>query len=91
MHHWWRLANDKEGGVFDLSQEELKIRDTYLADREGFAESGRSIFTARTIDPARPIVGPTEPAKPTKKGPSSMVTATWRSGTKTCSGTLQTC
>lgn len=49
MHHWWRLANDKEGGVFDLSPEEIEIRDIYLADREGFIQSGRSIFTEERL------------------------------------------
>ncbi|MGB3681077.1 MAG: sulfotransferase [Rubrobacteraceae bacterium] len=49
MHHWWRLANDKEGGVFDLSPEELGIRDAYLADREGFVKNGRSIFTEERL------------------------------------------
>jgi hypothetical protein len=45
MHHWWREAKDRPGGVFELTPEELKIRDAYLEDREGFLESGRSIFT----------------------------------------------
>jgi hypothetical protein len=26
MHHWWRLAKDREGGVFELTPEELRIR-----------------------------------------------------------------
>jgi hypothetical protein len=34
MHHWWRLAKDREGGVFDLAPEELRIRDDYAEDRE---------------------------------------------------------
>src|SRR5215210_6222438 len=45
MHHWWRLAKDREGGVFDLAPEELRIRDDYAEDREGFLSEGRSIFT----------------------------------------------
>lgn len=45
MHHWWRLAKDQPGGIFQLEPEELEIRDAYLADREGFLASGRSIFT----------------------------------------------
>lgn len=49
MHHWWRLANDREGGVFKLSPEEIGIRDAYLADQEGFVESGRSIFTEERL------------------------------------------
>ena len=49
MHHWWRLAKDREDGVFDLSPEEIEARDAYLADREGFVESGRSIFTEERL------------------------------------------
>jgi hypothetical protein len=45
MHHWWRLAQDRAGGFFELTPEELEIRDAYLEDREGFLASGRSIFT----------------------------------------------
>jgi len=44
MHHWWRLAKDQPEGVFDLTPEELEIRDAYLRDKEGFLASGRSIF-----------------------------------------------
>jgi hypothetical protein len=44
MHHWWRLAKDRAGGLFELTPEELEIRDVYLQDREGFLASGRSIF-----------------------------------------------
>jgi hypothetical protein len=49
MHHWWRLAKDQVGGVFELTPEELKIRDAYLQDREGFLASGRSIFTEERL------------------------------------------
>jgi hypothetical protein len=49
MHHWWREAQDQPGGVFELTPEELKIRDAYLADREGFLASGRSIFTEERL------------------------------------------
>jgi hypothetical protein len=44
MHHWWRLAKDRAEGIFELTPEELEIRDEYLEDREGFLASGRSIF-----------------------------------------------
>jgi hypothetical protein len=44
MHHWWRLAQDRKGGIFELTSEELAIRDAYLEDRERFLASGRSIF-----------------------------------------------
>lgn len=50
MNHWWRLAKDREGGVFDLSREELETRDDYLEDREGFRKSGRSIFTEERLE-----------------------------------------
>src|SRR5215207_1162782 len=49
MHHWWRLAKDQAGGVFELTPEELEIRDAYLKDREGFLASGRSIFTEERL------------------------------------------
>ena len=49
MHHWWRLAKDQPEGVFALTPEELKIRDAYLRDREGFLASGRSIFTEERL------------------------------------------
>ncbi|HET7480359.1 MAG TPA: sulfotransferase [Rubrobacteraceae bacterium] len=49
MHHWWRLAQDREGGLFEMTPEELKIRDEYTEDREGFVASGRSIFTGERL------------------------------------------
>ncbi|MBA2712776.1 MAG: sulfotransferase [Rubrobacteraceae bacterium] len=49
MHHWWRLAKDQPGGVFELTPEELEIRDAYLRDREEFLASGRSIFTEERL------------------------------------------
>jgi sulfotransferase family protein len=49
MHHWWRLAKDQPGGVFELTPKELEIRDAYLEDREGFLASGRSIFTEKRL------------------------------------------
>src|SRR5919199_2862161 len=49
MHHWWRLAKDRAEGIFELTPEELEIRDAYLKDREGFLASGRSIFTEERL------------------------------------------
>jgi hypothetical protein len=49
MHHWWREAQDRAEGVFELTSEELEIRDAYLQDREGFLASGRSIFTEERL------------------------------------------
>jgi hypothetical protein len=49
MHHWWRLAKDQAGGVFELTPEELEIRDAYMRDREGFLASDRSIFTEERL------------------------------------------
>ncbi|MEW6635664.1 MAG: sulfotransferase [Actinomycetota bacterium] len=49
MHHWWREAQDRPEGVFELTPEELEIRDAYLEDREGFLKSGRSIFTEERL------------------------------------------
>jgi hypothetical protein len=48
MHHWWRLAKD-QGGVFELTPEELELRDAYLEDREEFLSGGRSIFTEERL------------------------------------------
>ncbi|MBD0327776.1 MAG: sulfotransferase [Pyrinomonadaceae bacterium] len=50
MHHWWRLAKDRVGGIFELTPEELKIRDEYLDNRENFLASGRSIFIEERLD-----------------------------------------
>ncbi|MDQ3863726.1 MAG: sulfotransferase [Actinomycetota bacterium] len=49
MHHWWRLAKDRPGGVYELTTEELKKRDAYLEDREEFLASGQSIFTEERL------------------------------------------
>lgn len=49
MNHWWRLAKDREDGVFELTPEELEIRDAYLEDREKFVAEGRSIFTEERL------------------------------------------
>jgi glycosyltransferase involved in cell wall biosynthesis len=43
MHHFWRLSKDK-GGIFELEPEELRKRDAYLENPEGFVLSGESIF-----------------------------------------------
>src|SRR5919199_4520 len=44
MHHFWRWARDRKGGVVDLEPEELDKRDAYLEDPETFLASGESIF-----------------------------------------------
>jgi hypothetical protein len=49
MNHWWRLASDREDGVFQLTPEEIERRDDYLEDREGFLKEGRSIFTEERL------------------------------------------
>ena len=49
MHHWWRLAKDQEGGLFELEPEELERRDAYRDDREAFGAAGRSIFTEERL------------------------------------------
>jgi len=48
MHAFWHASEDR-GGPVKLSSEEMEIRDAYLADREGFLKSGRSIFTEDRI------------------------------------------
>lgn len=50
MHHWWRLAKDREEGIFDLTPEEIEIRNAYLEDPKGFLASGRSIFTEERLE-----------------------------------------
>lgn len=50
MNHWWRLAQDREGGVFELSQAELEKRDAYLADKDTFVAEARSIFTEERLE-----------------------------------------
>jgi hypothetical protein len=49
MHHWWRLAKDRENGVFELTPGEVGIRDDYAEDRERFLASGRSVFTEERL------------------------------------------
>ena len=49
MHHWWRLSKDREGGIFELTPEELRLRDEYVKNRQGFLASGRSIFTEERL------------------------------------------
>jgi len=49
MHHWWRLAKDQEGGIFEMTPEELQLRDDYVQDWEGFLANGRSIFTEERL------------------------------------------
>ena len=49
MNHWWRLAKDREDGVFELTPEELETRDAYLEDRDAFVAEGRSIFTEERL------------------------------------------
>ncbi len=49
VHAFWNSARDR-GGPVDLEPEELALRDAYLADREAFLKSGRSIFTEGRIN-----------------------------------------
>jgi hypothetical protein len=49
MHHWWRLAKDRPGGVYELTPEELEKRNAYLEDRESFLASGESMFTEERL------------------------------------------
>ncbi len=48
LHSFWHNSREK-GGVVNLAPEEAEIREAYLADREGFLASGRSIFTEERI------------------------------------------
>lgn len=49
LQHWWRLASDRDGGLFELSPEELQLRDSYEQDREAFLAAGRSIFAEERL------------------------------------------
>ena len=44
IHHMWNHAS-QEGGIHELSPEELDKRETYRADPASFVAAGRSIFT----------------------------------------------
>jgi len=44
MHHFWRWASDRKGGVVELEPEELDKRDAYLENQDTFQASGDSIF-----------------------------------------------
>ena len=48
VHHVWNRARH-EGGVHDLSPEELAKREAYRADPEGVTRSGESIFTEKRL------------------------------------------
>jgi hypothetical protein len=50
LFHWWRLAKNREGGVFVLSPEELERRDAYLSDPAAYLTDGRSIFTDERLE-----------------------------------------
>ncbi len=48
MHHVWNHAKS-EGGIYDLSREELEKRDAYRADPEAFSRSGESLFAGQRL------------------------------------------
>lgn len=48
VHHVWNNARD-EGGVHELTPEELAKRESYRSDPRAFVESGQSIFVERRI------------------------------------------
>ncbi len=48
MHHLWNRATD-QGGVHELTPEELSKRDRYRQDPEAFLRSGEGIFTAARL------------------------------------------
>lgn len=48
IHHMWNHAR-QEGGIHDLSPEELAKREAYRADPEAFLASGQSIFTGKQL------------------------------------------
>lgn len=49
MNHWWRQAQDRPDGIFELTAEEIEKRDAYQEDREKFLASGESIFTEERL------------------------------------------
>ncbi|HEV8044798.1 MAG TPA: sulfotransferase [Rubrobacter sp.] len=48
MHHLWNRATD-EGGIHELTPEELDKRDRYRQDPEAFLRSGESIFAEERL------------------------------------------
>ena len=48
VHHVWNNAR-QEGGIHELSAEELQKREDYRADPEAFLKSGQSIFTPKVL------------------------------------------
>jgi hypothetical protein len=48
VHHVWNNAK-QEGGIHDLSAEDLHRREDYRADPQAFLDSGRSIFAPRML------------------------------------------
>ena len=48
IHHRWNNSKD-EGGIYELSPEELRRRDAYRSDPQEFTESGEGLFTEKMI------------------------------------------
>lgn len=48
MHHLWNRATD-QGGIHELTPEELDKRDRYRRDSEAFLRSGESIFAEERL------------------------------------------
>ncbi|HEX2729492.1 MAG TPA: sulfotransferase [Rubrobacteraceae bacterium] len=48
IHHMWNHARH-EGGIHDLTPEELAKREAYRSDPQAFLASGESIFTGRQL------------------------------------------
>lgn len=48
LHHKWNRATD-EGGLHDLTDEELDKRDRYREDPQDFLKGGQSIFSERQL------------------------------------------
>ncbi len=49
LHAVWNSARDR-GGPVDLKPEDLRRRDAYLEDPEGYLQSGESIFTEARVE-----------------------------------------
>ncbi len=48
MHHMWNHAKH-EGGIHELTPEEIETREAYRSDPLTFVQSGRSIFAGRQL------------------------------------------
>lgn len=71
VHHSWSHASS-EGGVYDLSPEELSLREEYRSG--SLHPPARSIFTPERLSPRHRMVSGRRPAYPARENASSGTT-----------------